>query len=74
LLEEKVGKMEEQIGDLVAMRKHLRTVLAEWDERLTHTSHGKPARLLETLVVPGYGSKPRKLKGKAISQVKKEFT
>ena len=72
LLEEKVLKMEEQIGDLVAMRKHLRTVLADWDERLTHTSQGKPARLLETLLVPAYRSKPRKLKGKTIRQAQKE--
>ena len=66
LLEEKLLTMDEQIGDLVAMRKHLRTVLADWDERLTHTSKGKPARLLETLVVPPSRSKHRKLKGKII--------
>jgi DNA-binding transcriptional MerR regulator len=66
LLEEKVIKMDKQISDLVAMRKHLRTVLTDWDERLDHTSKGKPARLLETLGVPGYGSRPRKLKEKAI--------
>lgn len=66
LLEEKALKMDEQIGDLVAMRKHLRTVLADWDARLTHTSNGKPARLLETLVVSPSRSKPRKLKGKSI--------
>lgn len=72
LLEEKVVKMDEQIGDLVAMRKHLRAVLADWDERLTHTSKGKPARLLETLVVPGYRPKSRKLKGKTIFQAQKE--
>ncbi|OFW11016.1 MAG: hypothetical protein A3H27_01295 [Acidobacteria bacterium RIFCSPLOWO2_02_FULL_59_13] len=66
LLEEKVLKMEEQIGDLVAMRKHLRTVLADWDVRLAHTPQGKPARLLETLIVPAYRSKPRKVKGKTI--------
>ena len=72
LLEEKVLKMEQQIGDLVAMRKHLRTVLADWDERLTRTSQGKPARLLETLLVPAYRSKPRKLKGKTIRQPQKE--
>jgi len=66
LLEEKLLTMDEQIDDLLAMRKHLRTVLADWDERLTHTSKGKPARLLETLVVPRNSSKPRKLKGKTI--------
>jgi len=66
LLEEKLLTMDEQIGDLVAMRKHLRTVLADWDERLTHISKGKRAGLLETLVVPACRSKPRRLKGHAI--------
>jgi DNA-binding transcriptional MerR regulator len=60
LLEEKLFKMDEQIGDLVAMRRHLRTVLADWDKRLARTPEGKPARLLETLVVPAHRSKPLK--------------
>jgi DNA-binding transcriptional MerR regulator len=72
LLEEKVLKMEEQIGELAAMRKHLRRVLADWDERLTHTAKGKPAWLLETLIVPAYRSKPHTLKGKAVRQAQKE--
>ena len=62
LLEQKLLQMDEQIGDLVAMRRHLRTVLADWDERLSHTSKGKPARLLETLVVPARRANPVKLK------------
>ena len=66
LLEEKLFKMDEQIGDLVAMRDHLRTVLADWDKRLARTSKGKPARLLDTLVVPERRANPVKLKGKAI--------
>jgi DNA-binding transcriptional MerR regulator len=65
LLEGKLLQMDEQIADLVAMRDQVRTVLADWDERLTHTSEGKPARLLETLVVPARPAKPLKLKGKA---------
>jgi DNA-binding transcriptional MerR regulator len=66
LLEEKLFKMNAQIGDLVAMRKHLRTVLADWDKRLTHTAEGQPARLLETLVVPARRAKPLRLKGRII--------
>ena len=66
LLEEKLFKLDEQIGDLVAMRRHLRTVLADWHERVTHLSEGKAARLLETLVVPAHRAKPVKLKGKTI--------
>ena len=66
LLEEKLLKMDDQIADLVAMRRHLRTVLADWDKRLTHTPRGKPARLLETLVVPAHLAKLVKLKGIAI--------
>jgi DNA-binding transcriptional MerR regulator len=66
LLEEKLLKMDDQIADLVAMRKHLRTVLADWGKRIAHTPEGKPARLLETLVVPAHRAKPVKLKGKTI--------
>ena len=64
LLEEKLGKMNEQIADLTAMRDHLRTILADWDERLAHTPEGKPAKLLETLVLPPHFLKRLKLKGK----------
>ena len=66
LLEEKLLKMDDQIADLVAMRKHLRTVLADWGKRLAHTPEGKPARLLETLALPAHRAKPLKLKGSAI--------
>ncbi|MBI4455949.1 MAG: heavy metal-responsive transcriptional regulator [Acidobacteria bacterium] len=64
LLEGKLSEMDKQIVDLVAMRDHVRTVLADWDKRLAHTSEGKPARLLETLVVPAPPANPIKLKGK----------
>ena len=52
LLEEKLAQLEEQIADLGAMREHLRAVLKDWEERLTRTPEGKPARLLETLDAP----------------------
>jgi DNA-binding transcriptional MerR regulator len=64
LLEEKLHTMDEQIADLVAMRDHLRTILADWDERLAHTPEGKPARLLETMVVPPHLLRPLKSKEK----------
>ena len=66
LLEEKALQMEEQIRELVTMRKHLRTVLADWDERLAHTPEGKPAKLLETMVVPPHLLKPLKSKGRTL--------
>jgi DNA-binding transcriptional MerR regulator len=64
LLEEKLDTMNKQISDLTAMRDHLRTILADWDERLAHTPEGKPAKLLETLVVPPHLLQRLKLKGK----------
>ena len=66
LLEEKLRTMDEEIADLAAMRDHLRTILADWDERLAHTPEGKPARLLETLVVPPHLLKPLKSKGRTL--------
>jgi DNA-binding transcriptional MerR regulator len=66
LLEEKLHTMDEEISDLAAMRAHLRTILTDWDERLAHTPEGKPARLLETLVVPPHLLKPLKSKGRTI--------
>ena len=63
LLDEKLQAMEEQIRDLVAMRDHLRTILTDWDERLTQTPEGKPARLLQNIVVPADLLKPLKAKG-----------
>ena len=64
LLEEKLHTMNEQIADLTAMRDHLQTILTDWDKRLAHTPEGKPAKLLETLVVPPHLLKRLKLKGK----------
>ncbi len=64
LLEEKLQAMDKQIRDLVTMRDHLRTVVDDWDKQLHKTPEGKPARLLETLVVPARLLMPLKLKGK----------
>ncbi|HYW42278.1 MAG TPA: heavy metal-responsive transcriptional regulator [Bryobacteraceae bacterium] len=51
LLEDKVIALDAQISDLVAMRDQLKTVLGDWEERLSRTPEGTPARLLETLSV-----------------------
>jgi DNA-binding transcriptional MerR regulator len=65
LLELKLSRMDEQIADFVAMRDHLRTVLIDWDQRLARTSHGQPARLLETLAVPARRTNTVRLRGKS---------
>ena len=66
LLEEKLFKMDKQIGDLMAMRDHLRTVLADWDKQLARTFKGSPARLLDTLIVSEHRANPVRLKRRAI--------
>jgi DNA-binding transcriptional MerR regulator len=64
LLEGKLHAMDEQIEDLVSMRNHLRTILADWDTRLARALEGEPAGLLESLVVPPHLLKPLKAKDK----------
>ena len=65
LLEGKLQAMERQIENLVSMRNHLRTILADWEVRLAHKLEGEPARLLESLLVPPKLLKPPKAKDKA---------
>jgi DNA-binding transcriptional MerR regulator len=64
LLEGKLQALDEQIEDLVSMRNHLRTILADWEVRLAHALEGEPAGLLESLVVPPHLLKPLKAKDK----------
>jgi DNA-binding transcriptional MerR regulator len=64
LLESKLHAMDAQIEDLVSMRNHLRTILADWEARLAHTLEGERAGLLESLVVPPHLLKPLKVKEK----------
>ena len=66
LLEAKLSQIDERIGDLLAMRDHMRMVLADWGKRLAQTPKGRPARLLETLAVPSHCTRPHKLKGRTI--------
>lgn len=53
LVAERFADFEKRLASLHALRDELRSVLAEWDERLAATPAGKPAHLLERL-----GSKP----------------
>jgi DNA-binding transcriptional MerR regulator len=63
LLEEKLSRLNERIEDFLSMREHLQAVLADWEARLAETPQGKPARLLESLDVPGGRQHLRYLKG-----------
>ena len=65
LLEEKVEQMNEQIHDLTVMRDYLTTVLSDWDKQLAE-ANGRPARLLENLIIPARSQKTLRSKGKAI--------
>jgi DNA-binding transcriptional MerR regulator len=49
---QKLAKLDRQIDDLVALRGHMREIVAEWETRLNITPNGQPARLLETLILP----------------------
>jgi DNA-binding transcriptional MerR regulator len=64
LLEEKLIRLDEQISDLAAMRNQLRATLADWENRLSQTPEGRPARLLESLDVQVSHRQVRTLKGK----------
>jgi len=41
--------IEHQIAELTASRESIKETLRLWDGRLSHTSEGRPARLLEAL-------------------------
>lgn len=45
----KLEQLEQQLADLAALRDHLRSLLANWDERLNGTPDGMRAGLLEAL-------------------------
>lgn len=42
-------ELEQQIDDLARLRRALKVVLAEWDQRLAVTGANQPARLLDML-------------------------
>jgi DNA-binding transcriptional MerR regulator len=45
----KLQEIEQQIADLCRLRDHLRSLLADWDNRLASVPDGTPAGLLEAL-------------------------
>ena len=49
LAKTKLRQMDQQIADLMTMRRSLDRVLKDWSRRLRRTAKGQPARLLETL-------------------------
>jgi DNA-binding transcriptional MerR regulator len=59
LAQQKLAKIGEQLQELKRMQQDLRTVLREWDVRLTSTGNGQRAHLLEKL-----SSSPRRWKNK----------
>jgi DNA-binding transcriptional MerR regulator len=55
-----LAQVDQQIADLKAARCAIRETLVEWDQRLSSTATGQPARLLEAL-------KPDRLKTDCLS-------
>ncbi len=49
---QKLAALDRRIDDLLALRGQMRQIVAEWETRLGATPHGRPARLLETLIPP----------------------
>ena len=49
LAEEKLRRIDEQLGQLRRLRRALGRTLADWDRRLDMTAPGQPAGLLEAL-------------------------
>src|SRR5450432_468456 len=50
----KLNQLERQLLDLSALRDHLRSLLANWDERLSNTPDGARAGLLEDVAQPSW--------------------
>lgn len=45
----KLSQLEQRIAELESLRDQLRGLLVDWDDRLSRTPDGLPARLLESL-------------------------
>jgi DNA-binding transcriptional MerR regulator len=52
---EKLAQLDRQISDLMALRGQLRSIVAQWGERLNRTPEGQRAGLLEALLRPSSG-------------------
>lgn len=50
LVSERLTAVDREIASLHALKKELRSLLRDWDERLARTPAGSQARLLQTLV------------------------
>ena len=46
---EKLAELDRRIAEMTAMREELAAIVEEWDARLSVTTDGDPARLLESL-------------------------
>ncbi len=64
LLEEKLIALDQQIADLQSMRDYVKSVVTAWDQQLSATPEGRPAKLLELLDPPPDLPNNRPLKGK----------
>jgi len=49
LVGQRLSDLEARLRELTLLRRELRALLADWDDRLAATPDGQPARLLETL-------------------------
>lgn len=56
----KLNRLERQLLDLSALRDHLRSLLANWDERPSNTPDGARAGLLEDVAQDSW---PERQKG-----------
>ena len=54
LIDTRLHALDRRIAELLVLRDELRSVLTEWDHRLSRTAAGQPAHLLESL-----GSRPQ---------------
>jgi DNA-binding transcriptional MerR regulator len=52
---DKLAQLDRQISDLIALRGQLRSIVAQWGERLNRTPEGQRAGLLEALLRPSSG-------------------
>jgi DNA-binding transcriptional MerR regulator len=49
---QKLAALDRQVEDLLALRRQMQKIVAQWETRLNNTPSGQPARLLETLILP----------------------
>jgi MerR family transcriptional regulator, Zn(II)-responsive regulator of zntA len=62
----KLSEVETRLRDLTELRNELRTVLKDWDQRLSQSGHGERAHLLESL---GAGNQREAWNHRRVSEV-----